>query len=81
MVIVLDTFPTSSVSKRPGKTPTASDECHQWITRCEAAGDRVLVPAISYYEVLRIRTASGHKSDRPLESVLLTEQSLPLAHN
>lgn len=54
MVIVLDTFPTSSVSKRPGKTqPTVSDQCHQWIGNCQAAGHRILVPAISYYEVLR----------------------------
>lgn len=53
MVIVLDTFPTSSVSKRPGKQPTLSDQCHQWINDCETAGHRVLVPAISYYEALR----------------------------
>lgn len=54
MVIVLDTFPTGSVSKRPGKKrPTVSDACHQWVLACEAAGHRVLIPAISYYEVLR----------------------------
>jgi predicted nucleic acid-binding protein len=33
--------------------PTVSDRCHQWINDCEAMGHRVLVPAISYYEVLR----------------------------
>ena len=54
MVIVLDTFPTSSVSKRPGnKQATVSDQCHQWVNDCEAAGHRVLVPAICYYEVMR----------------------------
>ena len=53
MVIVLDTFPTSSVAKRPGKTPTASDHCRNWITACELAGHMVLVPAICYYEALR----------------------------
>lgn len=54
MVIVLDTFPTSSVSKRTANSQlTISDKCHQWINDCEAAGHRVLVPAISYYEVLR----------------------------
>ena len=54
MVIVLDTFPTSSVSKRPGSIqPTVSDHCRQWINECETAGHRVLIPAISYYEVLR----------------------------
>lgn len=54
MIIVLDTFPTSCVSKRPGnKPPTLSDQCRQWVNDCESAGHRVLIPAISYYEVLR----------------------------
>ena len=54
MIIVLDTFPTGSVSKRPGGANlTVSDLCHQWINECEAAGHRILVPAISYYETLR----------------------------
>jgi predicted nucleic acid-binding protein len=54
MVIILDTFPTGSVSKRPGNVhDSVSDQCHQWINACETAGHRLLVPAISYYEVLR----------------------------
>lgn len=53
MVIVLDTFPASSVAKRPGKEPSLLDQCRDWVDACEAAGHRVLVPAISYYEVLR----------------------------
>jgi predicted nucleic acid-binding protein len=54
MVIVLDTFPTSSVCKRPGKAPpSVSDQCRQWVNDCETAGHRMLVPAIAYYEVLR----------------------------
>lgn len=53
MIILLDTFPASSVAKRPGKTPTLSDQCHQWVRDCEAAGHTVLVPAIAYYEALR----------------------------
>jgi toxin FitB len=53
MVIVLDTFPTSSVAKRPGGTLTLSDQCRQWIGECEEAGHTVLVPAICYYETLR----------------------------
>jgi predicted nucleic acid-binding protein len=54
MIIVLDAFPTSSVSKRPGnQPPTLSDQCRLWIHDCEAVGHRVLVPAISYYEALR----------------------------
>lgn len=54
MIIILDTFPTSSVAKRPGQgTRTVSDQCRAWISLCEAAGHRLLVPAISYYETLR----------------------------
>lgn len=54
MNIVLDTFPTSSVSKKyDARNPTLSDQCHQWVDDCEAAGHRILIPAISYYEALR----------------------------
>lgn len=53
MIIVLDTFPTSSVGKHPGKALTLLDQCRQWIDACEAAGHHVLVPAICYYEALR----------------------------
>src|SRR5207302_8521664 len=53
MIIVLDTFPTTSVAKRPGRTPSRSDQCHEWIEKCEDAGHTILVPAISYYEALR----------------------------
>ncbi len=54
MVVVLDTFLTSSVSKRPGiKKSAVSEQCHRWINECELPGHRVLAPAISYYEVLR----------------------------
>jgi predicted nucleic acid-binding protein len=53
MIIVLDTFPASSTGKRPGTSPTLLDHCRRWIEDCEAAGHRILVPAISYYEALR----------------------------
>ena len=54
MVIVLDSFPASNVSKEINKKkPGVSDLCHQWINDCEAAGHSILVPAIVYYEVLR----------------------------
>jgi predicted nucleic acid-binding protein len=53
MIIVLDTFPASSVAKRPGTVPTLLDQCRQWIEACETAGHRILVPAIAYYEALR----------------------------
>jgi predicted nucleic acid-binding protein len=55
-VIVLDTFPLSSTGKLdppPGVGPTMLDRCHRWVRDCVTAGDRVVVPAISYYEVLR----------------------------
>ena len=53
MIIILDTFPASSVAKRPGTVPTLLDQCRQWIEACETAGHRILVPAIAYYEALR----------------------------
>ena len=54
MIIVLDTFPASSVSKRPDpKQLTVSDQGRQWVEGCESAGHRILVPAIVYYEALR----------------------------
>lgn len=55
-VIILDTFPLSSTAKReppPGTNPTTSDNCRQWVEDCIQAGNRVLAPAITYYEALR----------------------------
>ena len=55
-VIVLDTFPLSSTGKLdppPDVAPTTLDQCHRWVRDCVAAGNRVVVPAISYYEALR----------------------------
>jgi hypothetical protein len=54
MVIILDTFPTSSTGKHPSrKKPSLLDRCRTWIDDCEAAGYVVMVPAVSYYEALR----------------------------
>ncbi len=55
-VLILDTFPLSSTAEReppPGVAPTTLDLCHRWILDCVAAGNRVVAPAISYYEALR----------------------------
>lgn len=55
-VIVLDTFPLSSTGKRealPGAPPTQLNLCHRWIRDCVDAGNRIVVPAISYYESIR----------------------------
>lgn len=55
-VIVLDTFPLSSTAKReplPGVVPSLLDQRHAWVKGCVQAGNQVVVPAISFYEVLR----------------------------
>jgi predicted nucleic acid-binding protein len=55
-VIVLDTFPLTSTGKREpdvGSNPTTLHRCQNWIYDCLSRGNRVLVPAISYYEALR----------------------------
>ena len=55
-VIVLDTFPLSSTAKREppaGGAPTTLDQCQDWIKACVRAGNRVVAPAIAYYEALR----------------------------
>lgn len=80
MIIVLDTFPASSVAKRPGKTPTLSDRCRQWVEDCEAAGHTVLVPAISYYEAVReLEMREAHAQAARLRAFCLTpERFIPL---
>jgi hypothetical protein len=55
-VIVLDTFPLSSTAKqepRPGARLRVLDQCHQWIKDCIRGGNRVVAPAMAYYEALR----------------------------
>jgi predicted nucleic acid-binding protein len=55
-VLVLDTGPLSNAAvafARPGKTPTVSQLCRQWLRDCERAGALLVVPAITYYESLR----------------------------
>lgn len=65
-VLLLDSFPLSCLGKStpPSLTETAgtelslsklslTDQCRQWVIDCLAAGHRVCVPAIVYYETLR----------------------------
>jgi predicted nucleic acid-binding protein len=80
MVIVLDTFPTSSVSKRPGRRPSPSDLCQKWVDECEDAGHTVLVPAITYYEALRELEQRQAKSqiERLKDFCLLSTRFIPL---
>ena len=63
--LVLDTFPVSSTSlllPPPAVMPTVAEACYQCVLACLAAGNRVIVPAVCYYESLRElerRGASG----------------------
>src|SRR5579871_3652758 len=80
MIIILDTFPTSSVAKRPGRKPSLSDQCRQWVDACEEKGHTILVPAICYYEALREleqRRATG-QSERLKDYCLLPTRFIPL---
>ena len=52
-IIVLDSFPLSSVGKNKSNPPSVTDYCRQWVMDCIAAGNSVRVPAIAYYETLR----------------------------
>lgn len=51
--IVLDTFPVSAVGQPRNTPPRQSDRCRDWVFACRAAGNRVVVPALAYYEALR----------------------------
>lgn len=52
-IIVLDSFPLSTIGKNRSAPPSVTDHCRQWIMDCIAAGNSVRVPAIIYYETLR----------------------------
>ena len=55
-VIVLDTFPLSAAAKpdaRPGAVLTTSDQCRLWVEDCIQARNRIVVPGVCYYELLR----------------------------
>ncbi len=52
-IIVLDSFPLSCIGKNRSTPPSLTDYCRQWVMDCIAAGHRVYVPAITYYETLR----------------------------
>jgi predicted nucleic acid-binding protein len=52
----LDTGPLSNCTVLPGgpnQTLSHSQQCRQSLDDCQAAGRRILVPAVAYYEVLR----------------------------
>ena len=81
MVIILDTFPASSICKLPdSRRRSISDQCREWIIACEAAGHRTLVPAIAYYEVLReLEQREAHRQiDRLRSFCLQVDRFVPL---
>jgi len=80
MFIVLDTFPASSTGKRAGEVPTLLDRCRQWIDDCEAAGNKVVVPAVAYYEALReLELREAHSQTRRLRAFCLhIDRFMPL---
>jgi len=54
--IVLDAYPLgNAIIPLAGvdTVPNDSQECRRWMLHCEASGTEFLVPAISYYEVVR----------------------------
>lgn len=52
-VIVLDSFPLSTIGKNRTSLPSVTDHCRQWIMNCIAVGNSIRIPAIIYYETLR----------------------------
>ena len=52
-IIVLDSFPLSCMGKLKSDPATVTDHCREWVMRCIAADNWVLVPAVAYYETLR----------------------------
>jgi predicted nucleic acid-binding protein len=62
-VIILDTSPLGSASRRRG-IPEA-DACRLWLRRCRENGNDILAPAIAFYEVARELERNG--SQRGLE--------------
>lgn len=52
--IVLDTFPISSMGRsEKSSADLLTTQCRDWVYDCIAAGNKVYVPAICYYEALR----------------------------
>lgn len=55
-ILILDTGPLSNCVvplAKPQQLPSHSQLCRQWLDDCQAAGRRILVPAVAYYEALR----------------------------
>lgn len=57
-VIILDTSPLSTVTKRKGVAE--ADAYREWVADCRRASHRIVAPAIGYYEVARELERSGN---------------------
>jgi predicted nucleic acid-binding protein len=91
-VILLDTFPLSSIARRrphAGAADTELDRCRRSVRECIGASNHVVAPAIAYYETLREleRLGAGVQISRlrtllragPSRYLSLTDESLELA--
>lgn len=67
-LVLLDSGPLGLVT-HPRATPDAQ-ECKAWLQRILAAGHRVLVPAICYYEVRRELRRSELRAGTPSRGLL-----------
>lgn len=58
MIIILDTSPLGTVTKRRGVNE--ADACRTWVADCRRAGHTIIAPAIAYYEVARELERAGN---------------------
>jgi hypothetical protein len=84
--IILDTYPLSNAAvalAKAGATPTHSEESHQWMLDCEAAGIILLVPAIAYYEGVRdlYQRQAAHKIVRFQKFCFNPKRYIPLTRD
>lgn len=51
LIIVLDSSPVGLATKR--RDDPEAEACRAWVATCSAAGHRIVVPSIAYFEVAR----------------------------
>ncbi len=87
--IVLDTFAVGSLGQDMNASISPTTLCRDWVRSCIAVGNRVLVPAVCYYETLREMERRNARSQiarlrqfcfsDPSRFLLLTTDDLELA--
>ncbi len=60
--LILDSFPLSCMGKLPDDSAQLTERCRIWVMSCAAMGNRIVVPAIIYYETLRELERRGASS-------------------